>query len=52
MVAKLRRPVDDLFEGVEILTKGDPELRKNRVALLQGLARLFLRLADFSKFSI
>jgi glycyl-tRNA synthetase beta chain len=52
MVAKLRRPVDDLFEGVEILTKDDPELRKNRVALLQGLARLFLRLADFSKFSI
>jgi glycyl-tRNA synthetase beta chain len=51
-LAQLRRPVDDLFEGVEIMTKDNPRLRENRVALLQNLAQLFLRHADFAKFSI
>ena len=41
-----------LFDGVEILTKKDLRLRDNRVGLLQALSRLFLQLADFSKFSI
>jgi glycyl-tRNA synthetase beta chain len=52
LMARLRKPVDDLFDGVEILTKEDPGLKNNRVAVLQALARLFLSLADFSKFSI
>jgi glycyl-tRNA synthetase beta chain len=52
LMARLRKPVDDLFDGVEILTKEDPDLKNNRVAMLQALARLFLSLADFSKFSI
>jgi glycyl-tRNA synthetase beta chain len=52
LMARLRKPVDDLFEGVEILTKEDAELKNNRVGMLQALARLFLSLADFSKFSI
>jgi glycyl-tRNA synthetase beta chain len=52
LMVRLRKPVDDLFDGVEILTKDDPQLRKNRVGMLQNLARLFLSLADFSKFSI
>ena len=52
LMVRLRRPVDDLFDGVEILTKDNPLLRDNRVGMLQNLARLFLSLADFSKFSI
>jgi len=52
LMARLRKPVDDLFDGVEILTKEDPQLKNNRVGMLQALARLFLSLADFSKFSI
>lgn len=52
LMVRLRRPVDDLFDGVEILTKDNPPLRDNRVGMLQNLARLFLSLADFSKFSI
>ncbi|UCB51159.1 MAG: glycine--tRNA ligase subunit beta, partial [Deltaproteobacteria bacterium] len=52
LMAQLRKPVDDLFDGVEILTKEDTQLRNNRVGILQNLARLFLGLADFSKFSI
>jgi glycyl-tRNA synthetase beta chain len=51
-VMGLREPVDELFDGVEILTKKAPEVRENRIALLQGLSALFMRLADFSKFSI
>ena len=52
LMVRLRKPVDDLFDGVEILTKEDTQLRNNRVGMLQSLARLFLGLADFSKFSI
>jgi len=52
LMAKLRKPVDAFFDGVEVLTKEDPELRNNRVAVLQNLSQLFLSLADFSKFSI
>jgi len=52
LLVRLRKPVDDLFDGVEILTKEGQAIRENRVGLLQGLARLFLSVADFSKFSI
>jgi len=52
LMVRLREPVDELFDGVEILTKDDPQLRLNRVGILQNLAQLFLGLADFSKFSI
>ena len=51
LIARLRKPVDELFDGVEILAK-DAQLRDNRLGMLQNLARLFLSLADFSRFSI
>lgn len=51
LMVRLRKPVDDFFEGVEVLTKGDDKLRENRVGLLQLLSGLFLSVADFSKFS-
>jgi glycyl-tRNA synthetase beta chain len=51
LVVRLRQPVDELFDGVAILAE-DARLRDNRVAMLQDLARLFLSLADFSRFSI
>ena len=52
MIAGLRKGIDDFFDGVEVLTKESPVLRKNRLAILHNLARLFLGLADFSRFSI
>lgn len=52
ILARLKSPVDEFFDGVEILTKDSPALRQNRIGLLQGLAGLFLRIADFSKLSI
>jgi glycyl-tRNA synthetase beta chain len=51
-LTRLRIPVDEFFDGVEILVQDKPELRENRVGLLQHLSELFLRVADLSKFSI
>jgi glycyl-tRNA synthetase beta chain len=51
-IAGLKKPVDDFFDGVEVLTKESDALKNNRVAILQNIAGLFLGLADFSKFSI
>jgi glycyl-tRNA synthetase beta chain len=52
MIAGLKKPVDDFFDGVEVLTKESDALRNNRVAILQNIAGIFLGLADFSRFSI
>jgi glycyl-tRNA synthetase beta chain len=52
LMATLKGPVDDFFSGVEILTKESVELKNNRVGMLQELSRLFLKVADFSKFAI
>ena len=52
LTAELREPVDALFDGVEILTQESRTLQENRVALLQIISKLFLNLADFSKFPI
>ena len=52
LLVTLKKPVDEFFEGVEILTKKDEELKNNRVALLKELTQLFLSIADFSKFAI
>ena len=52
LMVRLRKPVDEFFDGVEILTKENEALKANRVGVLQNVARLFLSVADFSKFSI
>lgn len=52
LMMRLKNPVDDFFDGVEILIKENPQLRGNRVGVLQHLTQLFLKLADLSKFSI
>ncbi len=49
-MAALRKPVDAFFEGVEVLTREDERIRQNRVGLLQHVSRLFLNVADFSRF--
>ena len=51
-LVRLRKPVDDFFDGVEILLKENEALKTNRIAILQHVARLFLSVGDFSKFSI
>ncbi|MFO7785729.1 MAG: glycine--tRNA ligase subunit beta [Thermodesulfobacteriota bacterium] len=49
-MASLRKPVDDFFEGVEVLTRDAPRLRENRVGVLQHVSGLFMNVADFSCF--
>jgi len=51
IMVRLRTPVDQLFDNVEILTENDA-LRENRVGLLQLISSFVLTIADFSKFSI
>jgi glycyl-tRNA synthetase beta chain len=44
----LAQPVHDFFEEVMVMAE-DPEIRRNRLALMAGLDGLFLRLGDFLK---
>ena len=46
-LAALRAPVDDFFDGVMVMVD-DEAKRRNRVALLSGLRRMFLQVADIS----
>ncbi len=47
-LAGLREPVDAFFDQVLVMAE-DPVLRDNRIALLNELSSLFLRVADFSR---
>ena len=47
-LAGLREPVDAFFDRVMVMAE-DPALRDNRLALLNELSSLFLRVADFSR---
>jgi glycyl-tRNA synthetase beta chain len=47
-LAALRDPVDRYFDSVMVMVD-DPQLRHNRLALLNALADLFLRVADISR---
>ncbi|MGD9364593.1 MAG: glycine--tRNA ligase subunit beta [Desulfobacteraceae bacterium] len=51
VIAKLREPVDRFFEDVMVMTD-DMGVRKNRLALLNAIAGLFNRMADFSKIAV
>lgn len=44
---KLKGPIDDFFNGVMVMDK-DEKIRDNRLALLNLVRSLFLRLGDFS----
>ncbi|MEP6485558.1 MAG: glycine--tRNA ligase subunit beta [Rudaea sp.] len=46
-LAALRAPVDTFFDGVMVMAD-DPAKRQNRLALLNGLRRMFLQIADIS----
>ncbi|HET6465000.1 MAG TPA: glycine--tRNA ligase subunit beta [Nitrospiria bacterium] len=50
-LAQLRRPIDDFFNAVMVMDK-DPMVQKNRLALLQGITKLFSRFGDFSRVAV
>ncbi|MCM0080085.1 glycine--tRNA ligase subunit beta [Geomonas sp. Red32] len=49
-IATLKEAVDTFFDKVMVMAE-DEKVRENRLALLTGIARLFARLADFSRLS-
>lgn len=46
-LVQLREPIDNFFDEVMVMVE-DNELRENRLSLLANIARLFLKIADFS----
>jgi glycyl-tRNA synthetase beta chain len=46
----MKKPIDDFFDGVMVMVE-DEAIRNNRLALLDGIGQLFLRVADFSKLT-
>jgi glycyl-tRNA synthetase beta chain len=49
-MTRLRKPIDDFFNGVMVMVE-DKAVRENRLALLDQIGQLFLRIADFSKLT-
>lgn len=49
-MVQMKRPIDEFFDGVMVMVE-DEAIRKNRLALLDAIGQLFLRIADFSKLT-
>ena len=47
-LAGLRESVDSFFDNVMVMCD-DPKLKANRLALLENVSALFLKIADISK---
>ena len=47
---QMKRPIDDFFNEVMVMVE-DESIRNNRLALLDVVGQLFLRIADFSKLT-
>ncbi len=47
-ILKMKEPVDTFFDEVLVM-EDDPKIRENRLSLLRSIARLFLKVGDFSK---
>jgi glycyl-tRNA synthetase beta chain len=49
-MTQMKKPIDDFFDGVMVMVE-DEAVRNNRLALLDEIGKLFLRIADFSKLT-
>lgn len=49
-MTQMKRPIDEFFDGVMVMVE-DEAIRNNRLALLEEIGKLFLRIADFSKLT-
>jgi glycyl-tRNA synthetase beta chain len=47
---QMKSPIDEFFDGVMVMVD-DASIRGNRLSLLDGIGKLFLRIADFSKLT-
>jgi glycyl-tRNA synthetase beta chain len=51
VILRMKEPVDTFFDQVMVMAD-DPQLRANRLNLLSAIARLFLKVGDFSKMHV
>jgi glycyl-tRNA synthetase beta chain len=49
-MTKMKKPIDEFFDKVMVMVE-DEKVRNNRLALLDDIGKLFLRIADFSKLT-
>jgi glycyl-tRNA synthetase beta chain len=49
-MTQMKKPIDEFFDGVMVMVE-DEAIRNNRLALLDDIGKLFLRIADFSKLT-
>jgi glycyl-tRNA synthetase beta chain len=49
-MTQMKTPIDEFFDGVMVMVE-DEAIRNNRLALLDEIGKLFLRIADFSKLT-
>ncbi len=49
-MTQMKKPIDDFFDQVMVMVE-DEAIRNNRLALLDAIGQLFLRVADFSKLA-
>ena len=49
-MTRMKKPIDEFFDGVMVMVD-DEAIRNNRLALLDAIGKLFLRIADFSKLT-
>jgi glycyl-tRNA synthetase beta chain len=49
-MTRMKKPIDEFFDQVMVMVE-DEAIRNNRLALLDEIGKLFLRVADFSKLS-
>ncbi len=49
-MTQMKKPIDEFFDGVMVMVE-DERIRNNRLALLDEIGKLFLRIADFSKLT-
>jgi len=49
-MTQMKKPIDEFFDKVMVMVE-DEAIRNNRLALLDEIGQLFLRIADFSKLT-
>jgi glycyl-tRNA synthetase beta chain len=49
-MTRMKSPIDEFFDQVMVMVE-EAAVRENRLALLDAIGRLFLRIADFSKLA-
>jgi len=49
-MTRMKKPIDNFFDGVMVMVE-DEAIRNKRLALLDEIGKLFLRIADFSKLT-